>query len=100
MPLITIFSPARAAAAAPRRDAFRAGLGLAPGRPVVLYAGKLQRLKRIEDLIAACAGLARERPELAPYLVIVGDGETRAEPHGTGSRCGSGCGLGRIQESN
>jgi glycosyltransferase involved in cell wall biosynthesis len=72
------FFAARAAAASQRREAFRAELGLAPGRPVVLYAGKLQPLKRVQDLIDACAGFARERRELGPYLVIVGDGEQRA----------------------
>jgi glycosyltransferase involved in cell wall biosynthesis len=72
------FFASRAAAAACRREAFRAELGLPPGQPTVLYAGKLQRLKRVGDLIEACAGLRRVRPELAPSLVIVGDGEERA----------------------
>ena len=60
------FFAARASAAAGRRESLRAQLGLAPGSPVILYAGKLQRLKRVHDLIAACAGLRRERPEAAP----------------------------------
>jgi glycosyltransferase involved in cell wall biosynthesis len=72
------FFASRAAAASQRRDAFRAELGLAPDRPVVLYAGKLQRLKRVDDLIEACIGLTSPRPGLPPYLLIVGDGLERA----------------------
>jgi glycosyltransferase involved in cell wall biosynthesis len=44
------------------------------GRPVVLYVGRLQARKRLDDLIRACAAL----PEaLQPRLVIVGDGPER-----------------------
>jgi glycosyltransferase involved in cell wall biosynthesis len=32
----------------------------------------------VHDLIAACAALRSERPEAAPSLIIVGDGEERA----------------------
>jgi glycosyltransferase involved in cell wall biosynthesis len=43
-------------------------------RPVVLYVGRLQARKRLDDLIRACAAL----PEaLQPRLVIVGDGPER-----------------------
>jgi glycosyltransferase involved in cell wall biosynthesis len=44
------------------------------GRPVVLYVGRLQARKRLDDLIRACAAL----PEaLQPRLLIVGDGPER-----------------------
>ncbi|HTT75065.1 MAG TPA: glycosyltransferase family 4 protein [Candidatus Binataceae bacterium] len=67
------FFTAGAEAASRRREAFRAELALTPGRPVILYAGKLQRLKRVNDLLEACAGLAH----LRPYLLIAGDGGER-----------------------
>jgi glycosyltransferase involved in cell wall biosynthesis len=44
-------------------------------RPVVLYVGRLQARKRIDDLIRACAALPES---LQPKLVIVGDGPERA----------------------
>jgi glycosyltransferase involved in cell wall biosynthesis len=44
------------------------------GRPVVLYVGRLQTRKRIDDLIRACAALPES---LQPWLVIVGDGPER-----------------------
>jgi glycosyltransferase involved in cell wall biosynthesis len=50
---------------------------LQPGRRMtVLFVGRLQRRKRIDNLLLACASL----PEaLQPRLVIVGDGPARAE---------------------
>ena len=68
----------RCTAAVPQRDALRAELALAPGRPVILFASKLQKRKHCDDLIAAYAKLLADPgkgPE--PYLVIVGDGEER-----------------------
>jgi glycosyltransferase involved in cell wall biosynthesis len=41
------------------------------GPPVVLYAGRLQKRKRVDSLIRACSSLPGA---LAPRLVIVGDG--------------------------
>lgn len=67
------FFQERARAAAPSRDALRAELGLVPGRPVVLFASKLQARKRCADLIAALQRL----PEPRPCLLVVGDGEER-----------------------
>jgi len=46
------------------------------GRPVVLFVGRLQRRKRIDNLLRACAALP---PELQPELWIVGEGPTMAE---------------------
>ncbi len=46
------------------------------GRPKVLFVGRLQRRKRIDNLLRACASL----PEaLQPQLWIVGDGPARGE---------------------
>jgi glycosyltransferase involved in cell wall biosynthesis len=67
------FFEQRAQAAAPHREALRTQLGLAPGRPVLLFASKLQERKRCADLILAHQML----PVPRPYLLIVGDGEER-----------------------
>lgn len=67
-----------AIAAAPRRDALRAALGLDPGRPVVLFAGKLQRRKNPHVLEAAFRALDPATCR-RPYLVFVGDGEMRGD---------------------
>jgi glycosyltransferase involved in cell wall biosynthesis len=67
------FFQQRALAAAPGRESLRAELGLAPGRPILLFASKLQQRKRCADLIAAHQQLSEPRP----YLLIVGDGEER-----------------------
>jgi glycosyltransferase involved in cell wall biosynthesis len=74
------FFAARAAEAAERRDEFRAELGLEAGRPVVLFAGKLQRRKHPLTLLEAWRGMAGDRP----YLLFVGDGEEMAA-----LRCGA-----------
>jgi glycosyltransferase involved in cell wall biosynthesis len=50
----------------------QAELGLDPGRPVVLFASKLQERKHCNHLIEACADA-----NTCPYLLIVGDGEER-----------------------
>jgi glycosyltransferase involved in cell wall biosynthesis len=62
-----------AAEAATGREALRAEVGLEPGRPVLLFASKLQERKRCTDLLAALGSLRASRP----YLLIVGDGEER-----------------------
>ncbi len=41
------------------------------GRPTVLFVGRLQIRKRVDDLIRACAALP---PLLQPFLRVVGDG--------------------------
>ncbi len=43
-------------------------------RPTVLFVGRLQRRKRVDNLLRACAGLP---PDLQPRLWIVGDGPER-----------------------
>ena len=62
-----------------RREDLRRELGLDASRPVILFASKLQRRKRCEDLLEAYLNLCSEIGSGAiPYLVIVGDGEERA----------------------
>lgn len=67
-----------AAAAAPHAAALRAELQLEAGRPIILFASKLQTRKHADHLIAAYARfLAEHEANAKPYLVIVGDGEER-----------------------
>ncbi len=74
---------ARSQAAAVRREAFRQELGLAPGRPVILFAAKFIPVKAPGDLLAAYqrvwSAAARPAPGPKPYLVFVGDGPLRGE---------------------
>lgn len=59
------------------RDQLEAELSLERGRPVILFASKMQTRKHGDDLIEAyarfCAGSADQ-----PYLLFVGDGEERS----------------------
>ncbi|MEO5374901.1 MAG: glycosyltransferase family 4 protein [Alphaproteobacteria bacterium] len=58
------------------REAVRGALGLPPGRPVVLYAGKLMPRKHPHTLLAAWR--AASWPDGGrPVLAYVGDGEMR-----------------------
>jgi glycosyltransferase involved in cell wall biosynthesis len=70
---------ARAQAAAADREALRASLGLEPGRPVILFAGKFRGLKRAGDLIAAVRRLNENGSSPSPYLILAGDGALRQE---------------------
>ncbi|MGD8837631.1 MAG: glycosyltransferase family 4 protein [Desulfobacteraceae bacterium] len=63
-------------AAAKRRADFRKQLNLEPGRPIVLYASKLQVRKRALDLFDAFK-LAFDSIRPSPYLLYVGDGELK-----------------------
>jgi glycosyltransferase involved in cell wall biosynthesis len=45
-------------------------------RPVVLFVGRLQARKRIDNLLHACAALPESQQ---PRLIIIGDGPARAE---------------------
>ncbi len=66
-------------ASADRREELRSGLGLRPGRPVILYVGKMSERKRPHDLLEAYALLSPDgRAEPDPYLVYVGEGTERA----------------------
>ena len=64
----------RAQLAAATRDKLKAELGLEPGRPVILFAAKLQERKRPHDLLDAYARLAAAPQARRPYLLFVGDG--------------------------
>lgn len=65
--------------AAHTREDFRRSLGLAVGRPVILFASKLQGRKRCINLVDAYLELFRTCPaDGLPYLLVVGDGEERA----------------------
>jgi len=69
-----------AKAAAPREQELRAELGLSPQRPVILFASKLQQRKHADHLLRAYRSfIADQAPDKRPYLVIVGDGEQRAQ---------------------
>jgi glycosyltransferase involved in cell wall biosynthesis len=68
----------RAEEARTGRTALRDELKLNSGRPVILFASKLQPRKRCGDLIVAYKNLLSvPGMEPHPYLVIVGDGEER-----------------------
>ncbi len=69
------FFQRRAAQAAGSRESLRSELGLSAGRPILLFASKLQERKRCADLVAAHALLPHPRP----YLLIVGDGCQRQQ---------------------
>lgn len=63
-----------------QREALRAALGLEPGRPVILYAGKMTGRKQPDKLLEAYLGLSPDgRSEPHPYLLYVGDGEMRRD---------------------
>jgi glycosyltransferase involved in cell wall biosynthesis len=69
---------AAAALAAPERDQRRAALGLAPGRPILLFAGKLTPIKAPDVSLGALARLkAAASAGRSPYLLFVGDGPLR-----------------------
>ena len=59
------------------RNAMRDRLGVSRGRPVVLYASKLERRKHPDDLLRAASQLAREGIEFD--VVIAGSGEMGPE---------------------
>ena len=70
----------KSAEAVPHRAELQAELGLEPGRPVILFASKLQRRKHCDHLIEAYKTLlGTGSGGVVPYLVVVGDGEMRAE---------------------
>jgi glycosyltransferase involved in cell wall biosynthesis len=68
-----------AAAATSREPELRAELGLSPNRPVILFASKLQPRKHADHLLEAYSRfISGKATQQRPYLVIVGDGEQRA----------------------
>ena len=75
------FFQQRSEQASERRADLQQELGLEAGRPVILFASKLQTRKRCEDLLLAYAQLVAwagsQLSHQCPYLLIVGDGEER-----------------------
>jgi glycosyltransferase involved in cell wall biosynthesis len=64
-------------AAAGDIEAIRQELGLTPGRPVILFASKLQPRKHADHLLEAYARFCAAARGPLPYLLIAGDGEQR-----------------------
>jgi glycosyltransferase involved in cell wall biosynthesis len=58
------------------RERVRAGLGIAPGRPVLGAVGRLEPIKRFDLLVDAAARL--RLPE-RPLVVLAGEGSTRQQ---------------------
>ncbi|MBB5066507.1 glycosyltransferase family 4 protein [Granulicella mallensis] len=74
------FFACRAQEAAAGEEQLRLELGIETGHPVILFASKLQQRKHCDHLVEAYAALLRDHDSSGykPYLVIVGDGEERA----------------------
>jgi glycosyltransferase involved in cell wall biosynthesis len=74
------FFARRAQEAAAGEEQLRLELGIEPGHPVILFASTLQQRKHCDHLVEAYAALLRDHDSSGykPYLVIVGDGEERA----------------------
>ena len=70
----------RSLEAAATREGLLRELNIVAGRPVILFASKLQQRKHCSDLLDAYRILiGRKMSGPQPYLVIVGDGEQRAK---------------------
>jgi glycosyltransferase involved in cell wall biosynthesis len=73
------FFSGRSSEAAAGREALRRELEIEPGRPIFLFASKLQTRKRCIDLVDAFLKLSPAQGIDPPaYLLIIGDGEERA----------------------
>lgn len=58
-----------------RRDPdFRASLGIGPGQPLLVYAGRLDREKRVMTVFEA---FRRLPPEMGAHLLLLGEGKCR-----------------------
>lgn len=67
-----------AAAAQDSREELRAKLGIAPGRPVLLFCGKLIEDKGVSTVVQALGRVAVDC-KIKPVLLIAGDGGLRGE---------------------
>ena len=82
-PAERVFVACNAAAPRPTRPNPERPVDQYDGAPVVLYVGRLQKRKRLDLLMRACAA----QPEaLRPRLWIVGDGPIRAELEATAAK--------------
>ena len=79
---------AQAQAAAADRAALRRSLGIAPGRPVVLFCAKLIERKRPRLLLDAFARIHADPAMRLPVLAFVGDGPQRAELEAEAAKLG------------
>ncbi len=70
------FFTQKAAEAQDQLDSLRATLGLQAGRPIILFASKLQQRKHADHLVEALQQVATQHGT-RPYLLVVGDGEER-----------------------
>jgi len=59
-------------------ETLRTQFNLEPGRPIILFASKLQTRKHCDHLVEAYRNLLASNKTPSPYLLIVGDGEERA----------------------
>ncbi len=83
------FFATEARAAESSLPALRRELQLEPGRPVILFASKLQPRKHADHLIEAFQLLtAGQRTYAKPYLLLVGDGEQRSALEAQAQRAG------------
>jgi glycosyltransferase involved in cell wall biosynthesis len=64
-------------AARPQLSNLRAGLGLEPDAPVILYASRLEGRKHADDLLAAYIRLPVRVDAPRPYLLFIGEGTLR-----------------------
>jgi glycosyltransferase involved in cell wall biosynthesis len=72
------FFQQRAAASSAALKELRSSLGLAEGRPVILFASKFLARKRTADLLEAYIQMSPDGvTEPHPYLLLVGEGEER-----------------------
>jgi glycosyltransferase involved in cell wall biosynthesis len=60
-------------------EALRREFNLAPERPVILFASKLQPRKHADHLLEAYVRLCARGSGRQPYLLMAGDGEQRSE---------------------
>ena len=75
---ITVFFKIRPGRPPGSGSACERELGLEPGRPIILYASKLSKIKRGADLLEAYIRMSPDQvQEPHPYLVFIGDGDQR-----------------------
>lgn len=72
------FFQAKAQEASGRLEELRDSLRIEPGRPIILFAGKLSERKGARDLLEAYIQLSPDqKSEPVPYLMFIGEGEQR-----------------------